>query len=57
MILLNVYWVKLVVVGLNRDEVPISEFRDACKGFNKEYIKLQTDGFKRLGVLADWKHP
>lgn len=44
-------------LGLNRDEVPISEFRDACKGFNKEYIKLQTDGFKRLGVLADWKHP
>ena len=25
-------------LGLNRDEVPISEFRDACKGFNKEYI-------------------
>ena len=44
-------------LGLNRDEIPVSEFRDACKGFNNEYIDVQTKGFKRLGVLADWENP
>ena len=44
-------------LGLNRDEIPVSEFRDACKSFNNEYISIQTNGFKRLGVLADWKNP
>ena len=44
-------------LGLNRDEIPASEFRDTCKKFNEEYIKKQTEGFKRLGVLGDWEHP
>ena len=44
-------------LGLNRDEMAISEFRDVCKSFNKDYISKQTEGFKRLGVLGDWKHP
>ena len=44
-------------LGLNRDEIPVSEFRDTCKSFNKDYIEKQTEGFKRLGVLADWNNP
>ena len=44
-------------LGLNRDEIPVSQFRDTCKSFNKDYIAKQTEGFKRLGVLADWKNP
>ena len=44
-------------LGLNRDEIPVSEFRDICKSFNKDYIAKQTEGFKRLGVLADWENP
>lgn len=44
-------------LGLNRDEIPVSEFRDTCKSFNKGYIAKQTEGFKRLGVLADWDNP
>ena len=44
-------------LGLNRDEIPVSEFRDTCKSFNKDYISKQTEGFKRLGVLADWDNP
>ena len=44
-------------LGLNRDEIPVSEFRDTCKSFNKDYIAKQTAGFKRLGVLADWENP
>ncbi len=44
-------------LGLNRDEMPVSQFRDTCKDFNQKYMGLQIDGFKRLGVLGDWKDP
>lgn len=44
-------------LGLNRDEIPVNKFRDTCKEFNMQYIKSQTEGFRRLGVLADWKDP
>ena len=42
---------------LNREEIEVNKFRDTCKEFNKEFIKLQSEGFKRLGVLADWENP
>ena len=42
---------------LNREEIEVNKFRDTCKEFNKEFIKLQTDGFKRLGILGDWENP
>ena len=44
-------------LGLNREEIPVSSFRDTCKSFNEGYIQKQTEGFKRLGVLADWENP
>ena len=44
-------------LGLNRDEIPVNEFRDTCKKFTMQYKDIQTEGFKRLGVLADWKNP
>ena len=44
-------------LGLNRDEMPVSEFRDICKKFTMDYKDKQIAGFKRLGVLGDWKHP
>ena len=44
-------------LGLNRDEIPVVKFRDTCKEFNKEYIKKQTEGFKRLGAIGDWENP
>ena len=44
-------------LGLKREEIPVDEFRDTCKSFNKEYIAKQTEGFKRLGVLGDWENP
>ena len=42
---------------LNREEIEVNKFRDTCKEFNKEFIKLQSEGFKRLGVLGDWENP
>ena len=44
-------------LGLNRDEIPVNDFRDTCKGFTEEYKDKQIEGFKRLGVIADWKNP
>ena len=45
------------LLGLNRDEIPVNKFRDTCKKFTMDYKDKQTEGFKRLGVLADWDHP
>ena len=44
-------------LGLNRDEIPVSEFRDTCKEFTKNYKEKQIEGFKRLGVLGEWENP
>ena len=44
-------------LGLNRDEIPITQFRDICKEFTMNYKDKQIEGFKRLGVLGDWKNP
>ena len=44
-------------LGLNRDAIPVNEFRDTCKGFTEDYKDKQIEGFKRLGVIADWKDP
>ena len=44
-------------LGLNRDQIPVTEFRNTCKQFTMEYKDKQTEGFKRLGVLGDWENP
>ena len=44
-------------LGLNRDEIPVNKFRDTCKEFTQNYKEKQITGFKRLGVIADWKNP
>ncbi len=44
-------------LGLNRDEIPVNKFRDTCREFTMTYKDKQTEGFKRLGVLGDWKNP
>ncbi len=40
---------------LFRSTVP--EFRKACEAFAEDFIQKQMSGFKRLGVVGDWKHP
>ena len=45
------------LLGLNRDEIPVTKFRNTCKEFTMKYKDKQTEGFKRLGVLGDWEHP
>ena len=44
-------------LGLDRSKIPVTKFRDTCKEFTSNYKDVQTEGFKRLGVLGDWEHP
>ena len=42
---------------LNRKQMSVPEFRTACHNYAQKYIDIQMEGFKRIGVLADWEHP
>jgi len=42
---------------LNRKAMSVSAFRSACHAYAEKYVNKQREGFKRLGVLADWEHP
>ena len=44
-------------LGIKREEISVSKFRDMCHDFALQYVDKQTEGFKRLGVLGDWEHP
>ena len=38
-------------------EMSVPEFRKACEDFAEDFIQKQMTGFKRLGVVGDWKAP
>ena len=42
-----------------RDKETISsdEFRAACREYAAEWLNVQREEFKRLGVIGDWEHP
>ena len=42
---------------LNRKQMSVPEFRSACHAYADKYIDIQRNGFKRIGVLADWENP
>ena len=43
--------------GNNKDNIPISEFRQECREFAEHWIEIQREEFKRLGVEGDWDNP
>jgi isoleucyl-tRNA synthetase len=43
--------------GLDKDKVPVNEFRQECRDFAAEWIKVQADEFKRLGIEGDFDNP
>ncbi|MGE3333739.1 MAG: isoleucine--tRNA ligase [Rhodospirillaceae bacterium] len=43
--------------GLNKDDVPVVEFRKQCRDFAAKWIEVQKEEFKRLGVVGDWDNP
>ncbi len=42
---------------LNKDEVPVGEFRAECRAYAQHWVNTQREQLKRLGVNADWDHP
>lgn len=42
---------------LNKDDVPIIEFRNECREFAAEWVDIQSKEFQRLGVMGRWKKP
>ena len=42
---------------LDRKNMSIPEFRNACREFAGHYIDRQREQFKRLGVIGDWDDP
>ncbi len=43
--------------GKDKDQVPILDFRAECRAFAAEWIAVQREEFKRLGVLGTWDAP
>jgi isoleucyl-tRNA synthetase len=43
--------------GKDKDEVPVIDFRAECRAFAAQWIDIQREEFKRLGVLGDWENP
>lgn len=43
--------------GKNKDEVPVNEFRQECRDFAANWIKIQSAEFKRLGIEGDFDNP
>lgn len=42
---------------INKDDIPVAEFRNECQKFAEYWINEQRNGFKRVGVAADWDNP
>ncbi|MFQ5439284.1 MAG: isoleucine--tRNA ligase, partial [Paracoccaceae bacterium] len=43
--------------GKNKDDVPVNELRAECRKFADEWVDIQREEFKRLGVTGNWDHP
>ncbi len=42
---------------LNKDEVPVTEFRAECRAYAQNWVDVQREQLKRLGINADWDNP
>ncbi|SHI20088.1 Isoleucyl-tRNA synthetase [Sporobacter termitidis DSM 10068] len=42
---------------LDRKNMSIPQFRDACRAFAEDFVGRQRTQFKRLGVIGDWDRP
>ena len=43
--------------GKSKDEISTIELRKECRKFASEWVQIQKDEFKRLGVIGDWENP
>ena len=44
-------------LGLNRNELDPLTLRRKCHDFALQWVDIQREDFKRLGVLGDWGKP
>jgi isoleucyl-tRNA synthetase len=42
---------------LNKDEIPVEEFRAECRAYAQHWVDTQREQLKRLGIGGDWDHP
>jgi isoleucyl-tRNA synthetase len=42
---------------LDKDEVPVAEFRAECRAYAAKWVDVQREQFKRLGVMGEWGDP
>lgn len=38
-------------------KLSVKAFRQACRDYATQQVKLQSEDFQRLGIIADWQHP
>ncbi len=43
--------------GLDKDAVPVIDFRQECRKFAEGWVDIQREEFKRLGVYGNWDDP
>jgi isoleucyl-tRNA synthetase len=43
--------------GIKKDDIPRIQFRQECRAFAEEWIDIQREEFKRLGVTGEWALP
>ncbi len=43
--------------GKDKNEVPVVEFRQECRTFAEQWVDIQGEEFKRLGILGEWDNP
>ena len=41
----------------SKDDVPTEEFRKECRDYAAQWVDVQREEFKRLGVLGEWDKP
>lgn len=44
-------------LGVDRDKVSPIELRQKCKEYALQYVDIQREEFKRLGIWGDWDNP
>ena len=42
---------------LNKDEVPVREFRAECRAYAQHWVDVQREQFQRLGITGQWDKP
>ena len=42
---------------IDQKSMSVAEFRNACQEFAQNFVDIQMEQFKRLGIMADWEHP